>query len=97
MQKDPEYSNKQPKVWANLPPRFDTAEQLMSLIDGPPKKFSGFCHGCDSVTNEEWCTATSTTKDAFEIRHLADDDIGILRPSELALIQKWILTMSSQP
>ena len=91
MKKDPEFLRIPPKDWARLEPRATSHQDLLVLIDGMPKKISGACCMCDSTIREEWCTAASTTSNATELRHLAETDIGILRPSELALIQQWLI------
>ena len=90
MKKDPEFLKLPPHEWAKLEPRATDHRALMALIDGTPKKLSGTCCMCESAIREEWCTATSTASNATELRHLAETDIGILRPSELALIKQWL-------
>lgn len=86
MQKDPAHATHSPDQWAALPPRDTNPQDLFDLIDGQPKRIDGKCICCDSNVSGEWCTASSTKSQATEIRHLAEPDMGILRPSELALI-----------
>lgn len=88
MQKDPEFLKSDPRIWAALPPRFSSAQELFELIDGKPVKVDGFCICCDSNVVQEWCTAKSAgSRSVEEIRHLSELDVGVLRPSELALIK----------
>lgn len=95
MKKDPELLRLPPKDWAKLDPCATSHQDLMALIDGMPKKLSGTCCMCESTIREEWCTATSNTSNATELRHLAETDIGILRPSELALIKQWLIDQNA--
>lgn len=94
MGKDPELLKLPAEAWRQLPPRFSTANQLFSLMGGAPQKLSGFCQGCDTNINHDWCVPTTSPKLVMETRHLADPDIGILRPSELRIIEDWQLANS---
>lgn len=89
MQKDPEFL-KNKLTWTTLAPRSTDAIDLFQFIGGKPKRISGFCSICDSRISNDWFVAE--LKQSCEIRHLAEKDIGILRPSELAIIQEWLLT-----
>ena len=90
MQKDPMHAVSTQAEWNALPPRHSGLVDLFNLIDGKPKTLHAFCLMCDSNTGGNWCTADSTNEQAIEIRHLSDKDVGILRPSELALIMQGL-------
>ena len=87
MQKDPDFLARPFQEWSKLEPRSHDPEVLCEMIDGAPKLLSGWCQGCDTQVTNQWCTAGSSTKSLYELRHLAEDGIGILRPSELAIIE----------
>ncbi|MCO7729092.1 DUF5710 domain-containing protein [Brucella intermedia] len=71
--------------WNALPPRSEDPLKLLKLIKVRPVKIkTGFCGMCDSAIKDEWCL--STKKPHYEIRHLAERSIGVLRPSELPII-----------
>lgn len=87
MQKDPQSLKVTDKQWTGLAPRSTDPQVLYALINGKPVQVvGGFCELCDSNIGKEWCIAGTKGRHSQEIRHLADRDIGILRPSELAII-----------
>jgi hypothetical protein len=91
MQKDPMSLTCTPAQWATLEPRETKSEALFALIDGKPQLMDAYCLHCNTRVSREWCTAKSTKRSAEEIRHLVDQDIGFIRPSELKLILKSLL------
>jgi hypothetical protein len=88
MQKDPEFLRLPFKEWAKLGARSTDPQALIALIDGAPIRLSGRCQDCGTKVSDQWCTADSTGADLHELDHLIEEGIGILRPSELAIIRK---------
>ena len=72
------------EAWASLPPRHSDPKELIRYVGQRPVKVArGFCMSCDSTVHNEWCT---TAEGSFELRHLADLSLGVLRPSELVIL-----------
>lgn len=80
-----EEKRRKQEEWDSLPPRTDDPKELLQLFNKPPVKVEyGFCGMCDSRVVNEWCCPDLGTD--YEIRHLADREIGVIRPSELPII-----------
>jgi hypothetical protein len=74
-------------AWMALPPRYGTRAQLVQLIGGEPAQFSGaICVACDTRLYEELCTPDSKPGQVIELRHWAEFEFALIRPSELRLL-----------
>lgn len=86
MQRDPE-ALKGEAAWRQLPPRVVSRADLVTLIGGEPKRFPGaICAACDSRLSEELCSPDSKPGQVVELRHWAEHEFALLRPSELKLL-----------
>lgn len=86
MQRDPE-TQKGEAAWRQLPPRAGSRADLVRLIGGEPKRFPGaICAACDSRLSEELCSPDSKPGQVVELRHWAEFEFALLRPSELKLL-----------
>lgn len=73
--------------WMALPPRYGTRAQLVQLIGGEPTQFPGaICAACDTRLGDELCTPDSKRGQVVELRHWAEFECALLRPSELRLL-----------
>lgn len=73
-------------AWAALPPRKEDPKELMGFLGlkRPRKVNQGYCVACDSRIRDEWCYSTEPY--CIEFRHLADDPMGNVRPTEMAIM-----------
>lgn len=74
-------------AWMALPPRYGSRAQLVQLIGGEPTQFPGaICVACDTRLSDEPCTPDSKRGQVVELRHWAEFDCPLIRPSELKLL-----------
>jgi hypothetical protein len=73
--------------WVRLAPRWTTRSEIVAVIGGEPKRFPGaMCVACDTRLGDELCAPDSVPGQVMELRHWAEPEFGLLRPSELKLL-----------
>lgn len=86
MDRDKE-ANQGAAAWAKLRPRVNSRSELIALLGTEPRRFPGaVCVACDTRVGEELCTPDSKPGQVMELRHWAEYEYGLLRPSELKLL-----------
>ncbi len=72
-------------AWRMLPPRHTNPHTLFAYVSPPDRparlKRGGFCHYCDSRTNDWMLNNT-------ELWHMASIEWGVIRPSEAEIISQ---------
>lgn len=86
MQRDLE-ADRGEAAWRQLPPRTVSRTDLVTLLGGEPRRFPGaICAACDSRLSDELCAPDSKPGQVVELRHWAEYEFALLRPSELKLL-----------
>lgn len=78
--------------WNELPPRRAIPESIVSdlLLDRLRYVDAGNCGVCGKPLNG-WCWTGISALQPIELRHTADPSIGVLFPSELLILEPWLI------
>lgn len=78
--------------WNELPPRRAIPESIVSdlLLDRLRYVEAGNCGVCGKPLNG-WCWTGISALQPIELRHTADPSIGVLFPSELLILEPWLI------
>lgn len=80
-------------AWGSLAPRRSTAEAIVRDLLESRVRFveNGRCGLCDApLAHGAWCWTGLNATGPYELHHLAEPAIGVLFPSELAIVEPWL-------
>ena len=84
------------KEWRDLPPRSNDPVQICNLIGGTPEIMSGICGHCSTSFNDQWAMNIGGSS-ISEFRHLSDQDIALLCPTESKILNTWLEASLPKP